>query len=141
MLLNFLRIFQEIATEPTLFPHVLIRVVMYVQCTLQFLHVNTRLFEGAMATSISESDTEWWKDPATIQSIRHYAHMSGLLYCPPPSPDTSDATPAVNIAVTLQPSKFPKELFEVVRSLQPEINSLLDAVSRDVDFLKEALSR
>ena len=101
----------------------------------------------ATTTASSDPDTGWWNDPAAIQAVRHYAHTAGLLYClPPPPPPTSSSsrsanTAAVNIAVTLQPSKFPKELYELAWAIQPDINSLVDAVSRDLDFLKEALDR
>lgn len=86
-----------------------------------------------------QSGSEWWLDPSNIQTIRHYAHLSGLLYRPPPG-TLSDNT-AVNIAVTLQPRKFPKELFELVWDVQPDLNSLVDSVSRDLGFLQEALRR
>ena len=92
------------------------------------------------ATTAAESRPtaeSWWRDPSHVQAVRHYAQMSGLLYRSKPL----DGNAAVNISVTLQPAKFPKELFDLVWSIQPDLNEVLDAVSRDLQFLEEALRR
>lgn len=88
-----------------------------------------------MATS---TDKEWWRDQANVHAIHHYAHMAGLLF-KPPGKDGKDAI--TNIPVTLQPAKFPEELYQLVWQLQPDFNYLLDAVSRDTQFLEESLQK
>lgn len=93
----------------------------------------------ATTTTSESSDGEWWKDPTTIQAVRQYAQLAGLLYCPLPNSIANTST--VNVTITLHPSKFPKELYDFVWEIQPHMNSLVDAVSRDHDFLKEALDR
>ena len=45
----------------------------------------------------------------------------------------------MNIAITLQPSKFPQELYDLAWSIQTDLNELIDAVSRDHEFLEESL--
>ena len=78
---------------------------------------------------------EWWQDPETVKSIRYYAHVSGLLYH---SRNLSENS-FVNLPLTLQPWRFPKEVYELVWEIQPHLNSLIDAVSRDTEFLRESL--
>ncbi len=90
-----------------------------------------------MQTPPVKPSWEWWEDPANIQAIRHHAHLSGLLYGSKDLPLSC----AVNMSVTLQPWDFPQELFHRVWSLQPDLNALMDAVSRDTEFLSEALGR
>lgn len=81
----------------------------------------------------TDTEEEWWRVTANIRAVHDYAHMAGLLYRP------TDGL--VNIAVTLQPTKFPQELFKLVSEIQPDLNSLVDAVSRDVQFLTESLKK
>lgn len=88
-----------------------------------------------MQTPPVKPSWEWWEDPANVQAIRHHAHLSGLLYGSKDLPLSC----AVNMSVTLQPWDFPQELFHRVWSLQPDLNALMDAVSRDTEFLSEAL--
>ena len=76
----------------------------------------------------------WWKDKRNLEAVRHYAHMSGLLI-------RFDEMSVVNTPLTLQACPYPKKLYEEVWALQPSINSLIDAVSRDVGFLEEALAK
>ena len=87
----------------------------------------------AMATQAGE---EWWRDEDNVLAIQHYAHLAGLLYHLPGRPGVLG-----NIPLTLQPANFPKELFQLVWELQPQLNSLVDAVSRDTQFLSDSLSR
>lgn len=97
---------------------------------------------------------EWWADSANIEAIRDFAHMSGLLVKHRPHSSASAAAggednvingnssaAAVSIRLTLQPTKFPEELYREVWSIQPVVNELLDTVSRDQEFLEEALDR
>lgn len=81
-------------------------------------------------------ETPWWKDKSNLQAARHYAHLKGLLYRSRIATDNS----AVNSPLTLQPCDFPQELYEKIWALQPAVNSLVDAVSRDLGFLEEALA-
>lgn len=76
----------------------------------------------------------WWKDTRNIQAVQHYARLKGLLY-------RSENNSAVNPPLTLQPYNYPQELYEEIRALQPAVNSLVDAVSRDMEFLEEVLAR
>lgn len=105
---------------------------------ISYFRVNVMMTTTYSDPSV-DSDPIWWKDPATIQAIRHHAHLSGLLYRPLHLPISSQL--AGNMSVTLQPSKFPEDQFHQVWDVQPSVNSLVDAVSRDVQFLKEALER
>ena len=84
------------------------------------------------------STQRWWESQANIESIRDYAIQQGLLIRA--SDDPKDGR-AVNIAVTLFPSKFPQELFELAYSIAPDINDMIDAVSRDHQFLESVLKR
>ena len=54
--------------------------------------------------------------------------------------DPSDCS-VVNVSVTLTPSKFPAELFHFAHNIQRSINTLIDAVSRDDQFLNSVLER
>lgn len=89
-----------------------------------------------MADATTDS-SPWWRDEANLASVRHYAHMSGLLYRSRVLKDNS----AVNITVTLQPWRYPEELFQLVWDVQPDLNAAIDAMSRDLKFLEEALER
>ena len=77
-------------------------------------------------------------DPSTVESIREFAHLAGVLVRSSPS---NCHKSAVNVPVTLRPSKFPREQFELAMAIQPDLNYLLDAVSRDEQFLQESLER
>ena len=81
--------------------------------------------------------SDWWQDPGNIRAIREYAHLAGLLVRS--STDNEENHSAMNIAVTLQPSKFPQELYDLAWSIQTDLNELIDAVSRDHEFLEESL--
>ena len=76
----------------------------------------------------------WWKDIRNLQDARCYARLKGLLYL-------SENNSAVNPPLTLQPHNYPQELYEELWALQPAVNSLVDAVSRDLEFLEETLAR
>ena len=85
---------------------------------------------------MSSSRQHWWESEATIESIRDYAIQSGLLI-----KASGQEGRAVNIPVTLLPSKFPQELFELAYDIAPGINSLIDAVSKNNEFLESTLTR
>ena len=88
------------------------------------------------------SVSEWWQNPHTVQAVRDYAHMAGLLHLSSTSTGTGEGDKYLTgVPITLQPSKFPQEFFELVWSIQPDLNDLMDAISRDHKFLTEALQR
>ena len=82
-------------------------------------------------------DVPWWKDRKNIQAAQFYARLKGLIL----RSDTTAENVAVNYPLTLQPHNFPQELYEEMCALQPAVNSLVDAVSRDLEFLEEVLAR
>ena len=82
------------------------------------------------------STQEWWKASADISAIKDYAIQQGLLV--KATSDPSDET-VTNVSVTLTPSLFPRELFDLACSIAADLNSLVDAVSRDEKFLENAL--
>ena len=86
-------------------------------------------------TSTIESE-DWWNGHAVAKSVREFAHLAGLLIRPS---STSCDQSAVNFNVTLTPTKFPQDLFELVMSIQPDLNLLFDSVSGDLEFLEESL--
>ena len=84
------------------------------------------------------SKQEWWKSSANISAIKDYAIQQGLLV--KATRDPSDET-VTNVSVTLTPSLFPRELFDLACSIAADLNSLVDRVSRDELFLENALQR
>ena len=79
-------------------------------------------------------DVPWWKDRKNIQAAQFYARLKGLIL-------RTAENAAVNYPLTLQPHNYPQELYEEMCALQPAVNSLVDAVSRDLEFLEEVLAR
>ena len=84
------------------------------------------------------SKQEWWKSSVNISAIKDYAILQGLLV--KATRDPSDET-VTNVSVTLTPSLFPRELFDLACSIAADLNSLVDHVSRDEQFLENALQR
>ena len=84
------------------------------------------------------SKQEWWKSSANISAIKDYAIQQGLLV--KATRDPSDET-VTNVSVTLTPSLFPRELFDLAHSIAADLNSLVDHVSRDELFMENALQR
>ena len=84
------------------------------------------------------SKQEWWRSSANISAIKDYAIQQGLLV--KATRDPSDET-VTNVSVTLTPSLFPRELFDLACSIAADLNSLVDRVSRDEQFLENALQR
>ena len=81
---------------------------------------------------------EWWSSHTNISAIKDYAIQQGLLV--KTTSDPSDET-VTNVSITLTPSLFPKELFDLACSIATDLNSLVDGVSRDNLFLENALHR
>ena len=86
----------------------------------------------------SPTEQEWWNSRTNISAIKDYAIQQGLLV--KASGDPSDET-VTNISVTLTPSLFPKELFELACCIAVDLNSLVDGVSREALILENALQR
>ena len=84
------------------------------------------------------NNQEWWKSPANIEAIKDYALQLGLII--KATNDPSDQT-VTNVSITLTPSVFPKELFNLACLTAVDINSLVDAVSNDPSFLENSLQR
>ena len=88
--------------------------------------------------SRSAQDGEWWASRDNIEAIKDYAIQHGLII--KATNDPSDVT-VTNVSLTLTPSLFPEELFELACLIAVDINSLVDAISRDTQFLESTLHR
>jgi len=88
--------------------------------------------------SVEQEAVEWWKSAANFAAIRDYALQCGLLLRVSEDPNDDRCTP---VSMTVLPSKFPEELFHLACAVQQDVNNLLDAVSRDHDFLETVLGR
>ena len=104
-------------------------------CILQYCENHWVVVNQMMEPS---STQEWWKSSANISAIKDYAIQQGLLV--KATRDLSDET-VTNVSVTLTPSLFPRELFDLACSIAADLNSLVDHVSRDQQFLESALER
>ncbi len=81
---------------------------------------------------------EWWEDKKAVKAIRDFAILRGLIKWSSSNPCDSLV---VNLSVSLTPFKFSRDLFHQARSIQRDINLLVDAISRDYQFLLETLER
>ena len=77
-----------------------------------------------------EGEGEWWGEEEVLSTLQDYAVCSGLLL---PS-----GTP---LPLSVTPAAFPQDLYHLARSVQKDVNTVIDAVSRDCAFMKEALQR
>lgn len=75
-----------------------------------------------------EGEGEWWGEEEVLSTLQDYAVCSGLLL---PS-----GTP---LPLSVTPAAFPQDLYHLARSVQKDVNTVIDAVSRDCAFMKEAL--
>lgn len=82
--------------------------------------------------------SNWWQDKANIAAIRDYALQSGLLLKRTGDPKDDSC---VQISVTLSASKFPAELFHLAYDIQSDINSVVDEISCDHEFITNVLGR
>ena len=55
--------------------------------------------------------------------------------------DDEDEEASVYVSFTLLPSPFPRQHYNHIKSTQTIINTLIDNISRDYKFLKDALER
>ncbi|EGY14850.1 glutathione synthetase [Verticillium dahliae VdLs.17] len=78
-----------------------------------------------------------------VQTIKDWSIGHGLAVRPQPSVVSSDVDPksmlAINVPVTLFPSPFPRQCFEQARTVQKTYNELYAAISRDEEFLADAV--
>ena len=84
----------------------------------------------------SRMSKEWFQE--NLEAIRDHAFICGLLLRSSSNPN--DFT-VKNIAVNITPLPFPAELYQLGVEIQPALNLLIDAVSRDHVFLEESLKR
>ena len=88
---------------------------------------------------MSDEASEWYKDQGHIRAIFDLAICSGIIMKPPV--DAVDPSAAVAVSILATPSYFPKELFVHAEDIQPGLNSLIDTVSRQHDFIAGALEK
>ena len=82
--------------------------------------------------------SEWWRERANIRAIKDLAAAHGLMIRSSREPGEERCG---IVSVSIVPSKFPRELYELACVVQKDFNSLIDAVSKDHDFLTTALDR
>ena len=81
---------------------------------------------------------QWWQHKPSIESVRDFAILRGLLIR---SSDEPEEARSFNIPLSLLPYKFPRDLFQLSSDIAPGINEVLDGISRDPDFLESVLRR
>ena len=64
-----------------------------------------------------------------MATAKDYAILNGLLF------GLRDGAGCTNVSVSLQPAKFPRKLFQKVVSNQEAVNTVVDALSTDHEFL------
>ena len=70
----------------------------------------------------------------TVSSIRDLAISAGLIAF-------NNGDDIRNVSVSVKPSLFPAECFELAARLQPHFNRVLDEMSRDSATMTEIFSR
>ena len=58
-----------------------------------------------------------------------------------PSTEVADSCAALTVNMLAMPTYYPVELFTLGHDVQPGLNTLIDVVSRQHDFLAEALEK
>ena len=76
----------------------------------------------------------WWKDAASVATARDFALLTGLLFQP-------DGNGCHNLPVSLQPTKFPEQLFHKAFRVQEAMNTVVDALSSDHEALSSAFKK
>ena len=82
--------------------------------------------------------SEWWQDEANIRSIKDLAASRGMVVRS--SKDVGEER-CSTVSVSIVPSKYPKELYELACTVQKDFNDLIEAVSKDHEFLTAALGK
>jgi len=90
-----------------------------------------------MSETETSSHTSWWEDQEAADTVRSYAHLNGLLVQSSPS----DSTAASNMAMSVRPTPFPVDQFDLVTSIQPDLQLLLDRASLDHTFMEESMKQ
>ncbi len=85
-----------------------------------------------------ETRQKWWTNAESLVAVQQLVHMNSVLYIIPSAPDASQPN---NLSVTLEPSLFPINQYQYVFGLQNILNELIDAVSRDHDFIVKTFER
>ena len=83
-----------------------------------------------------ETRQKWWTNAESLVAVQQLVHMNSVLIRPSP-----DASQPNNLSVTLEPSLFPINQYQYVFGLQNILNELIDAVSRDHDFIVKTFER
>ena len=82
--------------------------------------------------------SEWWCDEANVRAVKDLATSRGLMVRS--SRDKGEERCQM-VSVSIVPSMFPKELYELACTVQKDFNTLIEAVSRDHEFLTTALKK
>ncbi len=83
-----------------------------------------------------ETRQKWWKNVESLVAVQQLVHVNSVFVRP--SPVTIQPN---NAPVSLQPSLFPINQYQYVWGLQNVLNELIDAVSRDHDFIVKTFER
>ena len=81
-----------------------------------------------------EEDVHWWRDAASVATVRDFALLSGLLFQP-------DGVRYTNLPVSLRPTQFPERLFHKALRVQEAMNTVVDALSLDHEALSSAFKK
>ena len=85
-------------------------------------------------------EVAWHRDPATVSALYDLAVSSGIIK--KRSVDSvTDSGAAVSLGVLATPTAFPEDHFSLACDIQPALNSLIDAVSQNHEFLVTALEK
>ena len=82
---------------------------------------------------------EWYRDPQTVNIIYCLAISNGIIK--KISPDVPEASKAGMVRVMVTPSPYPLDQYSLAQEVQPEFNSLVDAISHRHEFLSSALEK
>ena len=95
---------------------------------------DSALKEVAEEVKEEEGGGNWWRDPASIATVRGFALLSGIA-------EQCDGGGCTTVPLSLQPAKFPKELYHKAVSIQMAINTVVDAMSMDDEVLSSAFEK
>ena len=85
-----------------------------------------------MELQVPLEKSSWWRDSESVSTAKDYAILDGLLF------GRDAGKGCTNVSVSLQPAKFPQELFKKVVLNQEAVNTVVDALSTDHEFLTSA---
>ena len=88
----------------------------------------------ALKEEEEEGGGYWWRNPASVATIIDFALISGCLY-------RRNGEGCTTVSLSLQPAKFPEELYHKAVSIQMAINTVVDAVSMDDEVLGSAFEK